>query len=239
MSNKNQIIKINNLSPMQEGMLFHYLLDRETSAYIGQTTFDVEGELDTDLFEKSFNSIIERYEIFRTIFVTEKVKKPVQVVLKERKTRIVYQDICHLDDAQRTLYIEDYKKADRHKSFDLSRDVLIRFHVLKTGDKLYKVIVSNHHIVMDGWCIGIVLKEMFQFYEQLKNGTKTAFEKVTPYSDYIKWLEKQDREEGLDYWRNYLDGYEIKAGMPRWRGFNIAGKYNKNEYCLKFDPQTT
>ncbi len=84
MGNKPEISKIYGLSPMQEGMLFHSLMDSASSAYFEQLTFTLTGELDIGLLEKSFNHLIKRYDIFRTVFLYEKLKSPRQVVLNER-----------------------------------------------------------------------------------------------------------------------------------------------------------
>ena len=61
---------------------------------------------------------------------------------------------------------------------------------------------------MDGWCRGVIIEEFFRIYYALEKGEPLRLEPVVPYSNYIKWLEKQDPDIGLNYWREYLDGYE-------------------------------
>lgn len=73
------------LSFMQEGMLFHSLLDQESRAYFEQASFTINGSLDTERFQKSLDALIERYDIFRTAFIHKNVAKPRQVVLKSGK----------------------------------------------------------------------------------------------------------------------------------------------------------
>ncbi|WP_373418710.1 condensation domain-containing protein [Bacillus amyloliquefaciens] len=81
---KDQVQDMYYLSPMQEGMLFHTLLNPGQSFYIEQMTMKVKGDFSVRMLEESMNVIVDRYDIFRTVFIHEKVKRPVQVVLKKK-----------------------------------------------------------------------------------------------------------------------------------------------------------
>ena len=89
------------LTPMQEGMLFHYLMDKESSAYFEQTAYRIHGELDRKLFERAFTRIIRRFDVLRTIFVHENLRRPMQVVLNERNASVFYEDISHLEKEEK------------------------------------------------------------------------------------------------------------------------------------------
>ncbi|MBS4162682.1 hypothetical protein GWP49_37175, partial [Klebsiella pneumoniae] len=95
---KEHVQDIYYLSPMQEGMLFHTLLHPGQSFYIEQISMQVKGSFQKDLLEKSMNVIIDRYDIFRTVFVHEKMKRPVQVVLKERSFQVEEADLSGLPE---------------------------------------------------------------------------------------------------------------------------------------------
>ena len=86
--------------------------------------------------------------------------------------------------------------------------------IFKTAHNVNKLVWSSHHIIMDGWCLGIVLKEFFQIYQSLNNGETVILPDVYQYSDYIKWLVKQDEKRASDYWEKYLDGYENITVIP-------------------------
>lgn len=207
-NSSNQKIEVKNiypLSPMQEGMLFHYLLDKESKAYFVQQVLTFEGKLDISTFEKSFNYIVERYDILRTIFEYEKFKKPMQVVLKNRNVKINYEDISSFEDKEK--YIKDFTDKDRAKGFDLRKDVLIRIAILKVDEAIYKVIWSFHHILMDGWCNGIIANDIFTVYQSLLNNKPISLEPVYSYKDYIDWLKSQNKKEGIRYWDTYLKDY--------------------------------
>ena len=103
MSTNTNIKNIYNLSPMQEGMLFHSILNKESNAYFESLIIDICGELDIDIFEKSFNILIERYDILRTVFVHHNLNKPKQIVFKERTSKICFEDISTLEEDKKKI----------------------------------------------------------------------------------------------------------------------------------------
>jgi hypothetical protein len=229
------------LTPMQMGMLFHSLMDKESNAYFEQVLFSLKGEIDCHLLEKSFNALIERYDILRTIFHIDDKDQPLQIVLKQRKSKVHFENIDHLSEEEQEQYVKDFMIKDREKGFDLTRDMLMRLSLLKTGKYYYKLIWSFHHILMDGWCLGIIYKELSRAYDSFKRGEPLWLEPVTPYVHYIKWLEKQDNEQGLKYWREYLEGVEEQAGMDQLgQGKSRQeGKYEVGTYSFRLDEEKT
>jgi tyrocidine synthetase-3 len=214
MKRKLEIEKIYSLAPMQEGMLFHALMDNRSSAYFQQNLFSLKGEVEPTLLEESLNRVAQRYDVFRTVFRWENVKQPMQIVFKKRPFKINYEDISHLTPAHREKKLNNIKTRDREQGFDLTKDFLVRVSLFKTETNEYKMLWSFHHILMDGWCLGIVFKDLLQIYQGLKEGKTLELPAVTPYREYIKWLKTQDKGKALDYWRCYLEGYEQQAGLP-------------------------
>ena len=101
------------LTPMQEGMLFHSLIDTDSQAYFEQKSFTSKGGIDLEILEQSFNKLIERYDVLRTIIVHENVKTPKQVIVEKRKTSIHYEDISGLTEEQKSEYINRFQLEDR------------------------------------------------------------------------------------------------------------------------------
>ncbi|MCP5103045.1 MAG: AMP-binding protein, partial [bacterium] len=214
MLSKGNVKDMYSLSPMQEGMFFHYIMDPKSSAYFEQMSYRVKGGLLPLLFEQSLNRLIRRYDVLRTVFIYKKAAKPRQVLLKTREARIPVEDISHLSEPEQDHYIEVFKERDRETGFELSRDIPLRVSILKLSDSAYEIVWSFHHIIMDGWCTAILIKEMMHFYSRLQEGKEPSLPAAVPYRAYIKWLEKQDREKALHYWRNYLKGYQNRAVVP-------------------------
>jgi amino acid adenylation domain-containing protein len=239
MKEKIGIEKIYSLTPMQEGMLFHSLADTGSFAYFQQYSLSVKGELDRSLLEKSFNTIIARHSIFRTVFNYEAVEKPLQIVLKKRNLKIYFNDISHLSKEEVKSCIDEFKNNDRKKGFNLAKDILLRVSLFKTGNSSYTLIWSFHHILMDGWCVGIIISELIHIYRSLKQGKAPELGPVEPYWKYIRWLSRQDREEGLSYWKKELEGYEHRAALPQAGPPAEEGEYIPEEYSFIIDEEST
>lgn len=207
------------LSPMQAGMLFHSLKERSI-AYFGQIVLSIEGELEMNLFEQAYNQLLARYDILRTVFVSDKFDQPQQVVFQERSGKVYYKDLSGLGNTEELL--ARFLKKDQEKGFDLAKDLLMRMAVLKTGPKQYTMIVSHHHIIMDGWCYGLIMNDFLKMYAALRKGFRLELPEPTPYFEFIAWLQRQKKDEAETYWQNYLSGYDTKAVVPA-RGNTYAG----------------
>ena len=232
---KEDIKDIYYLSPMQEGMLFHHLLEPESSAYLEQFVIRIQSHLDPDLLQKSFEMLIDRYDIFRTAFIYEKVKRPIQTVLKKRPGKIFYSEIGHLTESEQNEWIENFKTADQKKNYDLTKDVLMRISVFKKGKDDYILCWNFHHILMDGWCMTIIMREFIQIYLSLASGESLSLGTVYPYSQYIAWIEKQDKEAAAGYWKSYLKGYTESAGIPEDGGIRGLNGYDQGNVFLNLD----
>ena len=231
MIDRNNVEDVYSLSPLQEGILFHYIMEEHSTAYFVQTIVTLKGELDVELLELTFNKVIEKYDILRTVFIYKKTKKPRQVLLKQATIDIFFKDISHPGEAERTDITVHFQEKDDQRRFDLSKEIPMRISLLKTGLSRFVLVWTFHHIIMDGWCLGIIFKDVMSMYRTFRSGKDVYWKTVTPYKEYIRWLEKQDRESGVNYWRNYLDGYEQQA-VPLGSGFEASDgeSYRPGEY---------
>ncbi|MGN9865284.1 non-ribosomal peptide synthase/polyketide synthase [Bacillus swezeyi] len=202
------------LTPMQKGMLFHSLFDPSSGAYFQQTTFDLHGDLDIDSFSKSLDGLSQRYDIFRTNFYKGK-DQPLQIIFKTQKIGFEFIDLREMNKTRQEERICAYAKEDKDRGFDLAKDVLMRLLVFRTDERTYRFIWSFHHILMDGWCLPLITKEIFEHYFALLQQKQPERSTITPYSQYIEWLDRQDAEEAKRYWDQYLEGYEEQTVLPK------------------------
>jgi iturin family lipopeptide synthetase B len=223
------------LTPMQEGMLFHSLYDDDSNSYFEQTSYRLNGELNIPMVEKSLNILVERHDILRTAFVYENQERPLQVVLKDRAAEVNFEDISGNGDREQIeKSILEFKVKDRDRSFHLSKDPLMRVSILKAGESEHEVIWSFHHILMDGWCVGILNEEFLEIYNAFLQDRPYRLPEVKPYRSYIQWLDQQDRDASIRYWQDCLQSYEEMTGIPRPAIEKKAG-YLKEEYSLILD----
>jgi amino acid adenylation domain-containing protein/non-ribosomal peptide synthase protein (TIGR01720 family) len=231
---KHEIENIYTLTPLQEGMLFYSLLDPQSRAYFEQLSFTLQGQIDISIFEKSFNMLIERYEVLRTVFLFKESEQPLQVVLRKVHTSLHVADITGLKHDEQHHAILQFKEQDKKNGFDLQKDVLIRLALLQTGPQVYKAVMSFPHIIMDGWCLGIVATELFGIYSAMEQENPVPLNDKYPYSDYIAWLVKQDQEKSLQYWSDYLMDFEDQTLVPMQhksvaeQGF----EYRRHSFCF-------
>jgi amino acid adenylation domain-containing protein/non-ribosomal peptide synthase protein (TIGR01720 family) len=206
------------LTPMQEGMLFHALYDLSSAAYFRQTSFRFKGELERVIVERSLLDLVERYEILRTAFVHEDSAVPLQIVLREAKIDFHFQDLRGLggeQDRQETLRL--YQEADRRKKFHLAGGYLLRVAMFPLNMDECVFVWSHHHILMDGWCNGMLIGDFFEIANRRRRGENPALPPVPPFKSYLQWLDCQDAEGSLAYWRRYLQGFEKMNAVPGHR----------------------
>lgn len=223
MKNKvdSKIMGIRYLTPLQEGMLFHKLIDEESTNYCNQILYEIEGSLDEDNFCEAWNLVSLKHEILRTVFVQQGVERPRQVVLAERNPKIIIKDLKSMADLDAE--IDKFRAEDIENGFHLTKDVLFRVHLFLVDDHKYKMLWSFHHIIMDGWSISILLKDFSDFYQALTQGKSKEQIKRLIESDrithldfggYVDWLEEKDQQESLLYWEKLLDGYDENSVIP-------------------------
>ncbi|MBS1662163.1 MAG: hypothetical protein JST68_14055, partial [Bacteroidetes bacterium] len=203
------------LSPLQEGFYYHWLRFPASGAYFDQVCFRIRGSLDVTTVEESYRQLVARHGILRTFFTGQIGGQPLQVVRKE-----VVADFRYLDERETsTLPPGVLRSKDRLHGFDLHKGPLMRLTVATFPEEEYEFIWSHHHILMDGWCMSILMKDFFAIYYSLLKKEPVRLKPVRAYSEYIKWITRRDQRASLTYWREYLSGYEPSSSI-----FEVLGK---------------
>ncbi|OXB24011.1 hypothetical protein B0A80_08580 [Flavobacterium tructae] len=196
------------LTPLQEGIYFHWKLSK--SMYFEQSSYKIQAELDLNYLKESYDQLIARHDVLRTCFRDNVGEDLLQIVQNEVPSNFTFLDIT----GNTSETIASVKEQDIAKSFDLTVGSQMRLTVVKTSENQYELIWSHHHIIMDGWCIGILIGEFFTLYEGLLQGKRNILPKATSYSDYVKWLMKNDKEKSLQYWNHYLEDFQGLSTLP-------------------------
>lgn len=208
------------LSPMQQGMLFHSLFDPDAGLYIEILSAALTGNLDVGSFQKTWQTVLDRHSILRTAFIVDNVKEPVQVVYKQINIPFDYQDWRNLVQEEKSTALEAYLKSQRQQGFKLSQAPLIRVGLLQTSDQEYQLVVVHHHILLDGWSIPLLLREILIIYTSLTMGVfqtselEAVLPPTRPYRDYIVWLKQRDLRDSEAYWKRKLAGFIAPTPIP-------------------------
>lgn len=234
---KQTIQKVYPLTPMQEGMMYHSIIEPKSSFYFTYLDLHVTGHLDMAILGKSVEQLIRQTDILRTAFVHKQLERPRQVVFTDRQTTLHFENIAHLPADLQQQHLTAYKKKNQSQSFDLAKDVLFRLAVFQTAEETYQFIWSNHHILIDGWSLGLVMKKLFRNYEALRHSQTIPLESERPYGDYIKWLEKQDKEEAFGYWEQRVAGFEQATPLPQKNLSGETDEYRNETFSFVWDQE--
>lgn len=195
---------IENLYPatsMQQGMLYHSMLD--ASAYVSQIYPTFTGHLDADLFRQAWQAVVERYDILRTVFVGEGEQLH-QLVVPNAVVPWVEVDLRSLTEEQQARHFEDARQRDKAIGFDPSCAPMLRISLFWLSDNRFRVLWSSHHMLLDGWSTPLVYRDVMAIYQSLLRGDKAMLPAAAPFSNYISWLQAQDRSAAANYWRAQL-----------------------------------
>ncbi|WP_323114777.1 non-ribosomal peptide synthetase [Pseudomonas guariconensis] len=183
------------LSPMQQGMLFHSLYDDEPGAYVHQLRLDVEG-LDVEALRAAWQGALDAHDTLRASFLWgDELRQPLQAI--GRQVRLPLERLDYRGQPRSAL--EAFAEADRQRGFDLAQAPLLRVSVLDTAEGRQHLIVTHHHILLDGWSTSQLLGEVMQRY-----AGQTPARSARRYRDYMEWLAAQDAQAAQGFWSAQL-----------------------------------
>lgn len=214
MSKRKDIESIHYLSPLQEGLLFHAVSDAAADPYFTQTGFVIHGELKLDPFEQAWQKVMERHPILRTGFVWDGVKQPMQVVRLGVRIPLQILDRRALRGRQRDEALEVLLREDRRKPFDLLTPPMMRLTLIRIEDSRWYFINSHHHILLDGWSVALLLREVLTCYDASTHGRQPVLPPVRPYAEYLTWLRSRNLDTAENFWRTNLSGFSTPTALP-------------------------
>ncbi|GAA3207288.1 amino acid adenylation domain-containing protein [Actinocorallia longicatena] len=182
------------LTPLQYGFFFQSLLNLGgTDVYTGQLIFDLDGEPDHDRLRAAAQTLLDRHAPLRARFGQLRDGSPVQLVPGRVEMPFTVAETTEAD-------LEEATAAERIRPFSLADGPLIRFLLLRPGGGRTRLLVTSHHIVLDGWSAPTLAGELFSLYAGIE---PTA---VPSYEGYLEWLAAQDRDAAATAWREALSG---------------------------------
>src|SRR5258706_7413687 len=160
---KENIEVIYELSPMQEGMFFHSLYAPQSGVYFQQLSCVLAGRLDHGAFLRAWQQVVARHAILRTSFVWKRLKKPLQVVNRRVNLDIEshdWRELPHDDQQQR---LRQFLQEDKKLGFDLTKAPLMRLFLVRLSDERYQFVWSHSNMLLDGWSLFLVVRDVFEF----------------------------------------------------------------------------
>lgn len=204
------------LSSMQQGLLFHSLIDPDSRFYVDQVVYTLHGQLDEPAFEQVWRDAMRRHEMLRTSFHWEGLEELVQVVHDDAPIVVERRDWRDEPVWQHPALVDRYLSDDRARGFDFERPPLFRLSLLRQADDAWTFVFRYHHLLLDAWSALMVLEEVFARYGRAVGAAAAAEEPAAPrpYHDYVSWLRRQDLEGAEAYWRAALEGFDEPTPLP-------------------------
>ncbi|MBF6192811.1 amino acid adenylation domain-containing protein, partial [Nocardia beijingensis] len=193
------------LTPLQSGMLFHALLaEHSVDVYTTQFMLDLGGAVDARRMHAAAQAVLDRHDNLRVAFADDSEGKPVQIVQDALEVPWRLIDLSHLEPAAAGTELERIKAADLADHFDMRTAPLLRFALIRSAAARYHLLVTSHHILVDGWSMPLLMKDLLTLYAFGADSRRLP--PARSYRDYLAWLVAQDTEAARSAWRAALAG---------------------------------
>ncbi|AFJ59187.1 non-ribosomal peptide synthetase PvdL [Pseudomonas fluorescens A506] len=207
------------LTPMQEGLLLHTLLEPGTGLYYMQDRYRINSALDPERFAQAWQAVIARHEALRASFCWNVGEDMLQVIHKPGSTPIEYLDWSADPQDEQEPRLQALLKAEREAGFDLLNQAPFHLRLIRVAEARYWFMMSNHHILIDAWCRSLLMNDFFDIYTALGEGRDAQLAAPPRYRDYIAWLQRQNLNEARQWWQQNLQGFERATPIPSDRPF--------------------
>jgi amino acid adenylation domain-containing protein/thioester reductase-like protein/non-ribosomal peptide synthase protein (TIGR01720 family) len=195
------------LAPTQQGMFLHSLYATGSDAYFSQASGRLDGPLDLEALHSVLAAVIERHAPLRTSIVWEDLPEPLQVVHRRVALPLETHDLRDLAPEAQDARVAEIREADRRRGFALDEAPLLRCIVIRHGEDSNTLIISNHHVILDGWSEPVLAREILTLYAAYTSDEQPQLEAAPNYRDFIEWTLEQDLEEDQSFWRDQLQGF--------------------------------
>jgi len=207
------------LTPMQEGMLLHTLLEPGTGLYYMQDRYRINSELDPQRFAQAWQAVIARHEALRASFCWNVGEDMLQVIHKPGRTPVEYLDWTQVPEQAQEPKLQALLKREREAGFDLLNEPPFHLRLIRVGAAHYWFMMSNHHILIDAWCRSLLMDDFFEIYTALGEQREPRLAVPPRYRDYIGWLQRRGLADARQWWKQNLQGFERTTPIPGDRPF--------------------
>ena len=205
------------LTPAQEGMLYHILADPDSHAYFHQGQLRLAGDMDTEALRRAWSHVVATHSILRSSFHWEGLASYHQVVHNQVDLPWFTHDWRSMDANEADARLATFLADDRDRGFEPDQAPLLRFHVIhlieRDGRTCYRLIFDFSHLILDGWSMPILYRDLFLAYKTFAAGSKPGIPAAAPFGNYMNWLARQDQEQALTWWRTHLTGFRTPTDL--------------------------
>ncbi|HEV2146751.1 MAG TPA: amino acid adenylation domain-containing protein [Longimicrobiaceae bacterium] len=215
---KREIEDIYRLTPTQEGILVHCLHAGEPGMYVDQLHSRLRGPMDREVLRRAWQEVLDRHPVLRTSFHAAAARDPLQVVRRRVPVPFEWEDWSGVPAEAREARLGALLQADRARGFALSEPPLLRLLLVRLADEEHHLVLTFHHLLLDGWSLRRIFQEVFAVYDALGRGGSVADAALPPpprpFRDFVGWLHRQSLGEAEAFWRGALAGITAPTPLP-------------------------
>ena len=200
------------LSPIQQGMLFHYMSGAHSGVDIEQIVCRFEEVLDPATFAEAWQAVARQHASLRTAFRWDGLEQPLQDVYAE--VRLPFAAVDWRDEQNADAQLNSFLAEDRAAGFDLEVPPLARLTLFQTADEHFTLVWTFHHMLMDGRSFPLILRDVFTAYAALSNGAAVTLADIPAYGQHIQWLSDRDASGDEAFWKTLLAGVSGPTPLP-------------------------
>lgn len=227
------------LSFSQQRLWFLHQLEPDNPSYNMPAAVRLVGQLNVTALEQSLQAIAQRHEILRTNFVTIE-GQPIQAIAPTVTLPLLVVDLQKLPPAEREAEVQKLAIQETHQPFDLSQGPLLRTTLLRLAEEEYVMLLTMHHIVSDGWSIGVFISEIVKLYEAFSSGKPSQEPPLAiQYADFAVWQQQWLQgvlETQLAYWKQRLAGSPPILEVPTDRPRPAVQTFRGATQCFQLPP---
>ena len=239
--------KIYPITPMQQGILFHFLLDghkdNDSDIYTIQNYGDLRGPLDIDAFQSAWQQVLDRHDVLRTSFIglgSDIIHQLVQTNVKLPFSYIDSQDNAFNDTVDEN-WLKAFRAQDKAQGFTVDDHKaigqliswpLMRISVISLGQNRWHFVWTYHHVLLDGWSLPRIFNEVMTIYQGLVRQDQILLPTAANYENYIGWLNGRNEQQSYQFWQGQLAGYETGDPFADIKQGPLDGEYILYEKIL-------
>lgn len=229
------------LSFAQQRLWFIDQLEPGSFLYNICTNVRIEGRLNLPAFQRSFNEIVRRHETLRTTFKLVD-RQPVQVIADPADVTIAFVDLRELPDEEKQDAVQRLLLEEARSPFDLTRGPLLRVKLLRVAAEEHVLLVCMHHIISDGWSLGVLVRELAALYRSFAEEQPAMLPELPiQYTDFVLWqrefLQGEVLTEHLEYWKQQLAGAPAVLDLPADRPRPAINTHRGAKQSLVLSPE--
>ncbi|RKH50609.1 condensation domain-containing protein, partial [Corallococcus aberystwythensis] len=188
------------------------------ASYNIPTALQLSGRVDVEALRRAFEALVQRHEALRTTFGQHQ-DQPIQIIHAPSGWELPLVDLSSLPEALRENEARRLADEEARRPFDLARGPLLRSTLVRLANDSHLLLMTMHHIVSDGWSMGVLVRETVAFYEAFATGSSPAFAPLPiQYADFATWqrdwLQGEALQAQLDYWKQQLSGAPAALELP-------------------------